>query len=753
MTRRGLLLAVGGLTTLVLVVVGLARLDVETGVDAFVPSGDPTTRATDEVAKSFGGDPIVVLLESRKPYDLLSDENLPQLLRLEGELAQLPDVAALYGPATVLNQVAGQAQTLLAELSGYRDGLRGKAVAAAQKKGASASEAEAAGRRATAKFDERYADLLAGGLPGGLPTLHNQTFVRKVVYNDTGQPRPQWDFVVPAEDAVAILVRPREGADQHALEHLVESVESTVDDSGVKAQDVTVSGVPSVITALGHQVRTEVPVLGGAALLAVGGWFVLMSWTRRRLRLLPLATTLVGTSITLALAGWLSIPLTLGVVAFLPVLLGIGSDFMTYLHRRAGERVVVAAAAATAASFGALAVAPLPVVRDLGIALGFGVLVTLGVSLLAHRWLRLPDYPAEGPRPAASGRAPSRGVRLSAAVVAVAIAAAGWASLPHLPLTADFRSLASDLPAFSDAKHVESVMGSSGEVAVTLTGDDTVSQASLAWMDRAEQTVVAAHGDEMRPVVSPASLLSFLGSDPTAGELEAAMRLLPRYLTSSVMRSDQKMSILSFGVRLDDAQELQALRDDVRRILPTPPTGLRVEVTGLPMVAVSSYEALSERQYLTAGLGIVVAGLVLLIGLRRRTDAVLAVASAVLATGFVLAGMRLVGAGLNPLTAAVGSLAAAVACEFTVILRESVSRGDRRLGRAVTLAAVASGIGYGVLSFSHLSVISEFGMLLAVTVGAALGASRFVVWLAQDSTEPTDVVRMPEAVPELVGAR
>jgi predicted RND superfamily exporter protein len=752
MTRRGLLLAVGGLTTLVLVVVGLTRLDVETGVDAFVPSGDPTTRATDQVAESFGGDPIVVLLESKKPYDLLSDENLPQLLRLEGELAALPDVAALYGPATVLNQVAGQAQTLLAELSGYRDGLRGKAVAAAQKKGASASEAEAAGRRATAAFDERYADLLAGGLPGGLPTLHNQTFVRKVVYNDTGQPRPQWDFVVPAEDAVAILVRPREGADQHALEQLVASVGSTVDDSGVKAQDVTISGVPSIITALGHQVRTEVPVLGGAALLAVGAWFVLMSWTRRRLRLLPLATTLVGTSITLALAGWLSIPLTLGVVAFLPVLLGIGSDFMTYLHRRAGQRVVGVAAAATAASFGALAVAPLPVVRDLGIALGLGVLVTLGVSLLAHRWLQLPDDSVD-PSPATPGRAPSRGVRLGAAVVAVAIAAAGWASLPHLPLTADFRSLASDLPAFSDAKHVEGVMGSSGEVAVALTGADTVSQASLAWMDRAEQTVVAAHGDEMRPVVSPASLLAFLGSNPSAGELEAAMRLLPRYLTSSVMRSDQKMSILSFGVRLDDAQDLQALRDDVRRILPAPPTGLHVEVTGLPMVAVSSYEALSERQYLTAGLGIVVAGLVLLVGLRRRVDALLAVGSAVLATGFVLAGMRLVGVGLNPLTAAVGSLAAAVACEFTVILRESASRGDRRLGRAVTLAAVASGIGYGVLAFSRLSVISEFGLLLAVTVAAALGASRFVVWLAQDSAGTSDEVRVPETVRELVGAR
>ena len=119
--------ALGALAVLAVLVQGLGQVRIETGVEEFVPRDDPAVRATAEVAAQFGGDPVVVLLESEEPMELLAKDRLPALLRLEGELAALPDVASVYGPATVLNQVAGQAQDLLAELAGYRDGLSGAA--------------------------------------------------------------------------------------------------------------------------------------------------------------------------------------------------------------------------------------------------------------------------------------------------------------------------------------------------------------------------------------------------------------------------------------------------------------------------------------------------------------------------------------------------------------------------------------------------------------------------------------------------
>lgn len=752
--RRGVALAVGIAVVLVFVLGGVARLQIETGVKSFVPAGDHTAKATAKVASAFGGDPMVVLLESKEPHELLSKENLPALLRLEGELSHLKNVAALYGPATVLNQIAGQAQNLLAELVGYRDGLRAQAAAKARRDGKSKTQANAAGQGATSDFDERYSSLLARGLPGGLPTLYNQKFVTNVVFNAAGEPRPQWDFVVPAEDAVAILVRPNQDLDQDAVEQLVRSVNDIVAKSAVKTDRVTVSGVPAIVSALGGQVRQEVPILGGLALLGVGAWFVFMRWTRRRFRLLPLAATLTGTASTLALAGWLSIPVSLGVVAFLPVLLGVGSDFMTYLHRRVEQRTVIAAALATAASFGALTITPIVAARELGMALGVGVVIALLVSLVAQRWLLGETGVVDEQPPIEAGRLylptrPARAslrTRVAAGVTACLIATAGWASLPSLALAADFQALASNLPAFDNARHIESVMGSSGEIAIALTGKDTVTKESLDWMNRAQDVVIAAHGDEMRPVISPPSLFEFLGRAPTADQLESALRLLPKYLATSVMRSDQSMSILSFGVKLDDAERLQSLRDDVIRILPPAPPGIEVEITGLPMVAVSGYEALSANRYLGAALGILVAGLVLLLTLRRRTDALLAVAAATLTTGFVLLGMRLGGIGLNPLTAAIGSLAAAVACEFTVVLAEAVRRRDVGIQRAVLLAAAASATGYGVLGLSNLTIIREFGLLLAITVGFAAAAAHFVVWLAAVGDGHTPIAETGEVI-------
>lgn len=723
----------GAVAGVVFIAIGLTRVSIDAGVDSFVGSNDPTLATTNRVAESFGGDPIVVLLESDTPHALLSKLNIGAMLRLEGKLAGLDNVATVYGPTTVLNQIAGQAQDFLAELVGTRDGLRQKAEQEARDAGSGPAAVKAAGDAAVATFDERYLPLLGKGLPGGLPTLRNEKFVANVVYNAEGDPRPQWDFVVPNANSVAILIRPNANLRQAEVERLVSEVERAVANREVTGADVTVSGVPAIVAALGERIQRDVLVLGVLALVGVGAWFLLVPWTSRRRRLLPLAVSLAGTAVTLGTAGWLGIPMSLGVVAFLPVLLGVGSDFMIYLLTRVSRRLVVAAALATSASFAALGATPITAVRQLGWTLAIGVAVTVAVSLFAVRALGAEEREEEiSSRPIAAAAAPRH--RRLAAVVAALIAATGWALLPHLRLDADFQSLAQNLPAYDDARHVQDVMGSTGEVTVALFGGDVVTRSTLSWMRRAEESIVVNHGDEVRPILSLPTLLRFLGDKPTDEQLAASLRLLPSYLTSSVVRSDQRMAVMSYGVDLDDAQRLQALRDDIVADLPPAPKGVKVELVGLPLVAVSAYESLAADRYLNAGLGIVAAGLALLLLLRRRRDAGYAVAAAVLTTGFVLLGMAILGIGLNPITAAVGSLAAAVACEFTVVLVDAgrqVGEVGRRSSqhRTVPLAAAASATGYGVLAVSGVTSIREFGLLLAVTVVAAALVAHLVVWI------------------------
>ncbi|PKV92573.1 hypothetical protein ATK30_3393 [Amycolatopsis echigonensis] len=746
-TKRGLFVALGVLATAGFVLGGLAKVRVETSVDSFLPSDDPVVRQFEAESGSFGGDPIVVLLESGQPRAQLDQQHLPALLNLEGRLSRLPDVAAVYGPGTTLNQIAGRTQDLLAELSGRRDAVRSQA-----QQGKTGKDAEKAGDAAVAAFDARYGPLLVQGMPAGLPTLHNPSFVDTVVYTGAGEPRPQWRFVVPSDRSAAILVRPREGLDQQGTERLVQAVRDAVATAKPDAQRITVSGIPVIAVSLGDQVQREIPWIGGTALLAVGACFLLIPWTRKvRRRLVPVMTTVVAIGLTLAVFGWLGRPLSLGVVAFLPVLLGVGSYYPTYFAQQARRRVVLVVATATAAAFAMLLLSPLPFVREVGLALSMGVLIAALVGMLLIRGL---SFTAEPDRPldemVSSSRAVTspRWARVAAGVVAGAVALAGWMALPRIELESNFQSFATGLDALTDAQHVESVIGSSGEVAVVLNGPDVLSPEAMKWTSEAQESIVSRHGDQMRPVVSPPTLLQFLGASPTASQIAAGVRLLPPYLTGAVLRNDRTSALLSFGVRMEDLSELQALRDDVLRHLPPPPQGYHVDLTGLPMVAVRGNELVSADRLLTNLAGILAAGAVLLIALRRRADAARAVAAAAIATGAGLCFLWLAGVPLSPVTAGLGSLTAAVGCEFTVLLSEAARRRSRGLRLSILLAASTSTVGYAVLVLSKLAAVREFGVLLAGSVVLALLSAGCVVWL----WPPRDrVTRVATPVPEPVG--
>ncbi len=770
--RSGLVLIMV-LVLAALTAVGVSRVKVETGVESFLPSSDPSVQRYAELARSFGGDPIVVLLRAPQAPGLLDRDVLPQVLGVEGRLSQLPDVASVYGPATTLNQLASQSQKLLAELTGRRDGLQRAAAITAEQRG---EDPVAAGNAAVAAFDARYGPLIVQGLPVGLPTLRNQRFIDHSIMGSGGEPRPQWRYVVPDDRSLAILVRPREGLDQAGTEQLVAAVNDTVAQAQLPAE-ATVSGVPAITASLGVAVDREAPVLGAVAVVAIGLCLFLVPWTRRRRRLIPLAVTLAATAATLAVLGWAGRPVSLGVVAFLPVLVGLGSYYPTYFARGARPRTVVVVAAGTAAGFGALLLSPLPFVRDLGSTLALGVAFAVALGWFVYRpggWAgpdrpasdaqadpatdpapdaaadpadtadtdpAAPDAdPADAGAPAGDDAAAPDGPgpvirpgrsRLVAVVLAGLVAVGGWATLPFLPLQTSVDALSAGLPAVDDATRVEQVLGSGGELAVVLrstdgTGDVLTPQA-WEWMTTAQQQIVRLHGDEARPALSAPSLLSFLGPTPDQEQIRAGVRLLPPYLTGAVLRPDGEVAVLSFGVRLDDLDRLRRLTDAITAELPPAPPGFVAEVSGLPAVAVQGYELVSADRYLAGTAGLVAAALVLAVGLRHRRDALRAALAAVLATGANLFILWAFGIPLNPLTVALGSLTAAVGCEFTVMTCDAVRSRDPRLRTAVTLAALTSGTGFAVLALSDLALMREFGLLLALSVLLSYLAARLVV--------------------------
>lgn len=709
---------------------GLLRVEIDTGTESFLPSGDTSAQGIADRDRSFGGDPIVVLVKAEQPRQLLLEEQqLSRLLRMEGKLAGLPDVSTVYGPATVLNQTAIAAQKILAQISGRRDALRNEAEAKARRAGASEQEIARKGEASVAKFDQRYGSLVVKGLPAGLPTLRNPQFVESVVFGAGRGARPQWNFLVPAEDTVAVLVRPRENLDQAGASRLTHRVRDTVEAAGLTSKRITITGVPAVTTALADRAQSEFPFLGAAALAAVALLYFVVPWlTRRRTRLRPLAAALAGTTVTLAVFGWLGLPLSLGVIAFLPILLGIGSDFPLYLAQPAHRRTVLVAALAGAAGFAALALSPLPFVRELGIALAVGLAATIGVALLMRRWLEPAEPTAAGDRWRDAAEPRSRRVRWTALMAAVVVATLGWISMPNLTVESQPDELARGLVALDDARHAEDVLGTSAEVSVVLKGSDVLTPKAFAWTRQASLAVVRNHGDQARPIITTAGLMSFLGAKPTAAQIKAGADLLPSYLLSSVVTPDHRSALMAFGIRLTDIEQQRDLLAGIRAALPPPPPGFSAELVGLPVAAVRGYDAISDGRVLLNIGGIVAAGLVLAFGLANRRDAGRAVLTVVIATGWVLVGVWTAGAALSPLTVAIGALVTATGCEFAVLLADA-ARGRRPwLRRSVALAAFAAVLGYSALALSGIAMLRQFGILLAVSVVLSYIAARLVNW-------------------------
>ncbi|KQY55689.1 hypothetical protein ASD11_14335 [Aeromicrobium sp. Root495] len=710
-----LLLGLGAALLVAFVLLGMSRLHVGSQYESFLPADDAVAAEMRDVADSFGGDPLVVLVEYDEDKPLEESANLAKLLRAEGRLAALDHVAAVYGPATTLNQTAIQVQNLLASISGFRDGLKEKGDKAAYE-----------------AFEKRYGSLVVRGLPAGLPTLKNPSFVTSVIYDADGRVRPQWQHLVPSEKAVALLVRPRAGLHQGETDRVVREVRRTMDASDLGQKKITLAGVPSLTRDLTRTVGLETPLLGAVALLAVAACLWLTPWVRsrrRRLRpLLPMAAAVLG---TLAVLGWSGRSLSLGVVAFLPVLLGLGTYYPIYLAQRAHRRLILGVALAAAASFGSLALSPLPFVRDLGLAVAVGILLVLVCSTAVEKLLgstddELFDHRADTPNPAL----PRASVLVRGATpVVLALAVAGWALLPKLPIQTDPEQLLGGLSGLASAQHVEDVLGFSGQLDVVVDGDDVLRPEVLTWLRGVQDEIVTDHGDRLRPVASPVDVLGFLGRSPTAAQVDAAMELLPAYLTGAVVTPGRDRLVLSFGAELRRIDEQRAIVADVRQTLDDPPAGYDVRVSGIPVAAVHGYDVVSADRYLANLVGIVAAGLALLLVLRRRLDALRGVVAALLASGVGMFAVWLTGIDLTPITFALGSLMAAASGEFAVLMAAARRQGDPALHRSVLLAATLSALGYAALLLSSLDLVRQFGLVLMASVGLAVVAASCVTWM------------------------
>jgi hydrophobe/amphiphile efflux-3 (HAE3) family protein len=412
--------------------VGAMRLRTDAGTGTLVDSDTAAYRATQQLRRVFGEEPVVVVAEGDLERLVLTS-NLGRLLRLEGclsgkvpagskpipgpcaELARQRPVQFVAGPATFLNeaviQVDRQLQRLAARVPPNR--LREFVLAVAARYGISSA-----------------------------PSLGNPEFIAAVVFDlsrSRGTPKARLSYLFPNSHSAQIVVRLRPGLSEAERHRALELIRAVVYDRtprrlcefrgkpepcfALHGGRYVISGVPVVVDALARALEDALLVLFAVALAVMA--IALLLVFRSRFRLLPLAIALAAAALTFGLLGLTGGSLTMASIAVLPILIGLAVDYAIQLQARYDEAVangaqgpeaarqaasrggptIAIACLATAAGFVALQLSPTPMVRSfgllliLGIAIAFGLAMTAGFAALSFRPNRGKPFRARGREP------------------------------------------------------------------------------------------------------------------------------------------------------------------------------------------------------------------------------------------------------------------------------------------------------------------------------------------------------------------
>jgi predicted RND superfamily exporter protein len=336
--------------------------------------------------------------------------------------------------------------------------------------------------------------------------------------------------------------------------------------------------------------------------------------------------------------------------------------------------------------------------------------------------------------------------------LAALLAVIGWAADTQTGVQSDVTKLVpTSMPALHNLNTLEKVTGVSGEIDVTVRGSNVATPATVQWMISYERRLLTHFGyleekgcgvATLCPALSLPDLFSSVGQSAsgaganlTQSQITAFLAAVPSYFSQAVITPDHREATLAFGIRLMPLSRQEQVIDYMRAHL-NPPAGTTAALAGLPVLAAEANTSLSStgHRFLTLIVGLLAVALVLLVVLRRRDRALVPLAPIVMATGWSALILFLIGIPLNPMSATLGSLVIAISTEFSVLLSEryrqeraaghdlhaALDRTYRSTGAAVLASGVTAIVGFGVLIFSDITMLRDFGFVTLIDLSVSL---------------------------------
>ncbi|MFZ1994026.1 MAG: MMPL family transporter, partial [Solirubrobacteraceae bacterium] len=332
------------------------------------------------------------------------------------------------------------------------------------------------------------------------------------------------------------------------------------------------------------------------------------------------------------------------------------------------------------------------------------------------------------------------------------LAAVGWVADTQTGVQSDVTKLVpTSMPALRNLNTLEKVTGVSGEIDVTVRSKNVATPATVQWMISYERRLLTHFGyveekgcgaATLCPALSLPDLFSSAGQSASAtgarltqAQITAFLAAVPSYFSQAVITPDRREATLAFGIRLMPLSRQQQVIDYMRAHL-DPPAGTTAALAGLPVLAAQANASLSStgHRFLTLIAGLLAVALVLLAVLRTRERALVPLAPIVMATGWSALILFLIGIPLNPMSATLGTLVIAISTEFSVLLSEryrqeraaghdlhaALGRTYRSTGAAVLASGVTAIAGFGVLVFSDITMLRDFGFVTLIDLSVSL---------------------------------
>jgi hydrophobe/amphiphile efflux-3 (HAE3) family protein len=341
--------------------------------------------------------------------------------------------------------------------------------------------------------------------------------------------------------------------------------------------------------------------------------------------------------------------------------------------------------------------------------------------------------------------------------VAALLALAGWLVDTQTAVQSDVTKLVpANMPALRNLRTLERVTGVSGEIDVTVRARNVATPTTVEWMISYENRLLTHYGyleqrgcarSTLCPALSLPDLFSTSSQSTrpislSQSQINQLLAAVPTYFSQAVITTSHREATLAFGIRLMPLSRQARVIDYMRSQL-HPPPGVTAQLAGVPVLAAEADAALSSsgRRLLMLLVGLIAVGLVLTLVFRDIRRAVVPMIPIALATGWSALILFAIGIPLNPMSATLGTLVIAISTEFSVLLSEryrqershghdfpaALAQTYGSTGAAVLASGITAIVGFGVLVFSDITMLRDFGFVTLVDLSVSLAGVLLVL--------------------------